>query len=73
MKENFDVNLKKVQWEDIVYELVDPMYKQYYPEGEDPKVIVKNEFMTDMHLGMNPVVKVSMTDLGYNEEDRNRL
>jgi len=58
------------QWEDIVYELVDPMYKQYYPEDEDPNVIVKNEFMTDMHLGMNPVVKVSMTDLGYNEEDR---
>ena len=55
-----------------MYELVDPMYKQYYPEGEDPKVIVKNEFLTDMHLGMNPVVKVSMTDLGYNEEDRNR-
>jgi len=58
------------QWEDIVYELVDPMYKQYYPEGEDPKVIIKNEFLTNMHLGMNPVVKVAMSDLGYNEEDR---
>jgi len=58
------------QWEDIVYELVDPMYEKYYPEGEDPKVIVKNEFLTNMHLGMNPVVKVTMTDLGYNEEDR---
>jgi len=58
------------QWEDIIYELVDPAYKKYYPEDEDPKVIIKNEFLTNMPLGMNPVVKVSMSDLGYNEEDR---
>lgn len=58
------------QWEDIIYEVVDPMYKQYYPEGEDPKVIIKNEFLTNMPLNMNPIVKVKMSDLGYNDEDR---